>query len=168
MKRLPAVTLAGLLVAGLVAGCTSTPQESRINKNREIYETWPLDTRQAVLDGKVEQGMTTDMVRVSWGEPTKIVDSNANEQVWIYEKGGDPGTMLDPGGAGVGPGMVPLGVGSRRAALMGVSPNNGMIGPSGMIAGTGVSSMPIYTQPTPAEVREVVFRDGIVYRADLP
>src|SRR5256885_11275089 len=66
--------LASLMVGGLVAGC-GTPQISRIDRNREIYETWPLEVRQAVLDGKVEQGMTPDMVRVAWGEPTEKVAS---------------------------------------------------------------------------------------------
>jgi hypothetical protein len=167
MRPIPAVALAGLFLTGVLAGCTSTPQESRIDKNREIYETWPLDTKQAVLDGKVEQGMTTDMVRVSWGEPTKVVDSNApGEQVWIYEKGGDPGTMIDPG-MGPSPAAIGMGIGpNRAAALMGGA--GGMVGPSGAIAGAGVSQTPIYTQPTPPEVREVVFRDGVVYRADRP
>jgi hypothetical protein len=165
MKPIHLAKLSGLLLAAIVAGCTSTPQESRIDKNREIYETWPLDTKQAVLDGKVEQGMNTDMVRVAWGEPTKVVDSNApGEQVWVYETGGDPGTMIDPG---MGAGQTAIGIGPRRAAaLMGGTP--GMLGTSGMIAGAGVSPTPIYTQPTPPEVREVVFRDGIVYRADRP
>ena len=59
-----------------------------------------------------------------------------------------------------------LGISPRRAAALGGTP--GMLGTSGMIAGAGVSPTPIYTQPTPPEVREVVFRDGIVYRADRP
>jgi hypothetical protein len=38
------------------------------------------------------------------------------------------------------------------------------------IGGTGMGGMgtPIMTRPTPAEIREVVFRGGVVVRADKP
>ena len=164
MKRIRAVALAGLLVTSLVAGC-STPQESRINKNRAIYDTWPLNTREAVLAGKVERGMTADMVRMSWGEPKKIVDSNANEQVWTYEIAGEPGRLIDPA-TGMPPNPATIGVSSRRVDLL--TANGSTTGPGGSSVQTGLNSAPVYSEPTPPEVHEVVFREGIVYRADLP
>src|SRR5882724_12278034 len=148
MKRIPLINVVGLLLVGLVAGCSSA-QESRIDKNREIYETWPLDTRQAVLDGKVEQGMTPEMVKVSWGEPTKVVSSDAaNEEIWIYEKGGSDGMMMDPG---IAMGTTPL-VDHRGNPIMGQDPR--LLGAGMGTPGVGMNPAPIYTAPVPPEVRE--------------
>src|SRR5438067_6452154 len=134
--------LALLMVGGLATGC-GTPQISRIDRNREIYETWPLEVRQAVLDGKVEQGMTPDMVKVSWGEPSEKVQSpnGGDEEIWIYRKGGDDGTMMNPmgspvmGGGVISPG-VGIGIGRGGTGIYG-SGGTG-IGMGGGIGGTGI------------------------------
>ena len=174
-----------LSAAGLVSGC-GTPQINRIDKYRDIYETWPIEVKQAVLDGKVEVGMTPEMVVVSWGEPTEKVqrsNSAGDEEIWVYRKGGDDGTMMVPMGGGYpasmgGMGGSSIGIQTGRGGtgiiggtgigmggtVMG-SPGIGMGGPMG----TGMGTAPvIMTRPTPAEEREVVFRNGVVYRADLP
>jgi hypothetical protein len=185
MNRPPQLFLA-VLCAGLVAGC-GTPQINRIERNRDIYETWPIDVQQAVLDGKVEAGMTPDQVRVSWGEPTKVVTQGAQgDEIWVYEKGGSDGSVYYPGGGmgnmggmgtmgGPGIGITTgrggtaigatggIGIGGSGIGLGG--PNVGM-GGGGIMGPGGVS--PIVTPPTPPDVREVVFRNGVVYRADSP
>jgi hypothetical protein len=38
----------------------------------------------------------------------------------------------------------------------------------GGVGGVGGVGGPIVTRPTPAEIREVVFRGGVVVRADKP
>jgi hypothetical protein len=179
-------------------GCASG-QMSRIDRNRDIYETWPLETRQAVLDGKVEPGMNTDMVRVAWGEPSEIVTSPAGDEIWVFKRGGDPGSVYYPGGttgttgiggAGMGGASIGgsgIGIGSSGPGI-GISTGRGGtsigatggIGIGGGIGGTGIGGGiggmggmggmggPIVTQPTPPDIREVVFRGGVVVRADPP
>jgi len=195
---IPATALA-VLLAG--AGCASS-QMSRIDRNRDIYETWPIETRQAVLDGKVEPGMNADMVRVAWGEPTEITTSQAGDEIWIYSKGGDPGGVMYPGGSsfpggpsypgggiypggsvggiggsGIGIGGSGIGMGGTGTGI-GISTGRGGtsigtstgIGIGGGIGGGGIGGMgsPIMTRPTPPDIREVVFRNGTVVRADSP
>src|SRR5476649_1054280 len=93
------------LAAGWLAGCTSSPQMKRIDENRDVYEQWPIEMRQAVLDGKVEEGMTPDMVVMAIGKPTEVntrsgTPSTGDDEVWIYRTGGDtdPGMMMPPVG----------------------------------------------------------------------
>lgn len=188
MNRIPAVALLSLL-AGALAGC-SAPQMSRIESNREIYETWPLETRQAVLDGKVEQGMTPEMVKVAWGKPSEVVgDGSIGDEIWVYRTGGSDGTMMYPGGgvypsstypggaypsgglypSGNSVGIVsgPGGTGLVSNTSMGVGITPSGIGMTGPGMGT-MGSSPVYIPPTPGETKEVVFRNGVVYRADAP
>jgi hypothetical protein len=169
----------------------SSPQMSRIDRNRAVYETWPLETRQAVLDGKVEPGMNVDMVRVAWGEPAQVATATGGDEVWVYQQGGDPGSVYYPGsmGAGSNIGMGgPMGVGTgtgigistgrggtaiggTTGIGMGVGGGMGGIGPMGGMGGIGMGGLgttPIVTPPTPADTREVVFRNGVVLRADPP
>lgn len=165
-----------LLAIGL-AGCGSA-QMSRIDRNRELYESWPIDIRQAVLDGNVQPGMTPDMVEVAWGKPTEIVQQGGpGDEVWVYKTGGDEGSVYYPGaGGGVyGPGGYPsgrpgivLGTGSGMGGRIGVGGTVGGGYPGGVYpggVGTGMGT-PIVTPPTPPDVREVVFRGGVVHRAD--
>ena len=187
-RQLPNVFLCVALAMG--AGCSSS-QMSRIDRNRDIYETWPLDVRQAVLDGKVEAGMNADMVRVAWGEPSEIATSPAGDEIWVYKRGGNDGSVYYPGGgmgttgiggSGIGVGSTGTGIGvstGRGGTSIGTT---GGIGIGGGIGGTGIGGMggiggvggmdgiggPIVTAPTPPDIREVVFRGGVVTRADAP
>jgi hypothetical protein len=170
--RAGALTLLGAL---LVAGCGSSTM-SRIDANRALYESWPIEMQQAVLDGKVEVGMTKDMVAMSIGKPTEV-ESNAqtgsNEEIWVYRTGG--------GGGSASPLSSPLG--QNTSIGMGMGPVNMGMGPMGTRVGTGVGTMvgpnmgigtgvsvPVTgpSQQTPEETREIVFRDDVVYRADPP
>ena len=59
MKRRQSFSVVWLFALGVVGsagGCASS-QMNRIDRHRDIYETWPIEVRQAVLDGKVEPGM---------------------------------------------------------------------------------------------------------------
>lgn len=161
---------------------------SRIDRNRDIYETWPLEVRQAVLDGKVEPGMNTDMVRVAWGDPSEISTSPAGDEIWVYSKGGSPGSVYYPGGGATGSGVYgqpgiygspSIGMGGtgtgigistgRGGTSIGTSTGVGMgIGGMSGLGSSGALGGPIVTPPTPPEIREVVFRGGVVVRADKP
>lgn len=188
MNQRPLFSVVMLFAAGVLGGCASSSQMSRIDRNRDIYETWPLETRQAVLDGKVEPGMNVDMVRVAWGEPSQVATSPGGDEIWVYQRGGDPGSVYYPGsmgsGSNIGLGGSPIGMGSTGTGI-GISTGRGgtSIGGTGGIGigggmggvGTGIGggmggigSTPIVTAPTPPEIREVVFRNGVVMRADPP
>jgi len=176
-RKVPVFVFASLATA-FVGGCDSSPQMRRIDRNRDIYETWPIDTRQAVLDGKVEAGMTPEMVRVAWGEPTKVVaQGSAGDEIWVYEKGGSEGSVYYPSGmGGINMGSPGIGVTTGRGGTsIGATGGIGMGGPmggpmggmGGGVMGGGIGG-PIITPPTPPEVREVVFRSGVVFKADSP
>jgi hypothetical protein len=180
MKRSP--FFHAVLVCALVlgSGCASS-QMSRIDRNRDIYETWPLEVRQAVLDGKVEPGMNPDMVRVAWGEPSEVTVSPGGDEIWVYTKGGDPGTVMYPGGgvgmggSGIGMGGTGIGISTGRGGTVvgstggiGIGGGIGGVGIGGTGIGTGAMGTPIVTRPTPPDVREVVFRKGVVVRSDKP
>lgn len=182
MKRLPVSWLLVLAAAAGLTGCSSS-QMNRIDRNRDIYETWPLEVRQAVLDGKVEPGMNADMVRVAWGEPSEVSISPAGDEIWVYSRGGDPGSVVYPGGTGMGGvgmggsgiGMGGTGIGistGRGGTVVGTSGGIGIGGGIGGVgiggAGIGGAGAPIVTRPTLPDVREVVFRNGAVVRADKP
>ncbi len=168
----------------LVGGGCSSSQMSRIDRNRDLYERWPLEIRQAVLDGKVEPGMDPDMVRVAWGEPSEVSISPAGDEIWIYSRGGSQGSVIYPGGVGntgiggIGGTGGTIGVSTGRGGTVlggggGIGVGGGMGGGTiGGMGGLGTGGIggptPIVTPPTPPEIREVVFRKGVVVRADKP
>ena len=168
-----------LLASGFLTGCASS-QMNRIDANREIYESWPLDVRQAVLDGKVEPGMTPEMVQVAWGKPSEVVSQGGpGDEVWVFKRGGNDGSVYYPGGGGAtypGGGVYPGGgtgisIGTGRGGTsIGTGVGVGIGGGMGGVGVMGPGSMggPIVTPPTPPDVREVVFRGGVVSKADPP
>lgn len=187
MKQAHGFSVALLLAAAVMASGCASSQMNRIDRNRDIYEQWPLEVRQAVLDGKVEAGMTPEMVEVSWGKPSEIITQSRNgDEIWVYKKGGSPGDVYYPGGAqypasmgGMGGGVYGGGPGigistGRGGTAIGATGGigvgmggmgTGVIGPGAGVGGVG---SPIVTPPTPPEIREVVFRNGVVLKADKP
>ncbi|MEO5961711.1 MAG: hypothetical protein ABIR80_21565 [Opitutaceae bacterium] len=170
------------MTAGGLTGCASS-QMNRIDRNRDVYETWPIETRQAVLDGRVEPGMTPHMVEVAWGKPTEVVNGSGGDEIWVYKTGGSDGAVYYPGGGmGTTGGMSGTGTGigistGRGGTTIGTSGGIGIgsggigIGSGGTNIGMGTGGMggmgsPIVTPPTPPDIKEVVFRQGVVFRAD--
>ena len=115
-----ALRLFALLLAGslLLAACASGPSRlERINANRDAYNTWPLEYREAIVAGQAIPGMTREMVRMALGEPAEIIrrsTPNGEEEAWVYQKkdydagapsmtiggpGGTPVTAAGPAGA---------------------------------------------------------------------
>lgn len=132
-----------LLAAGGIAGCSSS-QMSRIDSNRNVYESWPLEIRQAVLDGKAEPGMTPDMVRMALGKPTEVVTragapNSGDDEIWIYRTGGgmdDPTMGGYPSGMGGG---YPAGMGGYPSGYPGSSGGGIVVSPG---RGGGISVIP--------------------------
>jgi hypothetical protein len=129
------------LLAGvaLFAACATSPL-SRIDANRPLYESWPFEIQQAVLNGQVKQGMTPQMVQMSVGRPSQVVSRGLDDEVWVYRKSGSSSSLLNGTGISVGTG----GVGIGTSANIG----GGGGGPSG-------------------EENEVVFQNGVVTRTDF-
>ena len=76
--------LFGLLVA-MGAGC-STP-DSRIQKNLDVFNTFPPEVQVMVRAGKVEIGFSADMVRIALGEPHRVYRRKVEKgetEVWSY------------------------------------------------------------------------------------
>jgi hypothetical protein len=84
----------------LLGGCSTSPM-SRIDSNRALYESWPLEVQQAVLEGRVIEGMTYEQVEMSVGKPAEKTARNTrkgSEEIWVYKSGGGgPGVPITVG-----------------------------------------------------------------------
>ena len=176
--RMTRLTLKGLLVLVLLAGCAAQNSPNaimdRVDANRDEYETWPIEIKEAVLSGRAVRGMTTKMVLVARGKPAEIVDHGNGDETWIYRNGGSSalgsgilsGTTVTIGGGGSG------------------YPGNGYPGsgyPGGGYPGSGYpsSGVGIYVPPIvlsggggggneSVDDDEIVFKQGIVTHGDSP
>ena len=132
-----------LISVSFLAACASTSPISRIDANRAVYESWPFETQQAVLNGEVKTGMTPEMVEMSIGKPSQV-DSrpgkNGQDEIWIYKKGGGVGSLLGNTGVSIGGGI------------------------GGVNIGTGMGGG--RQRSTAADEQEVVFENGVVIRSD--
>lgn len=135
--------LVPLAVIGLFSGCASNNPMSRIDSNRSRYESFPVEMRQAILDQRVVNGMTEEMVEMAIGKPSEVQTragrSGAVEEIWIY------GGSSSSGGGPLKNASVGIGVGPVYV--------------SGIRAGGGRSD---------AEYREVVFQNGQVVSGGDP
>jgi hypothetical protein len=139
MKTSP--RLGHLLLASstlLLAACSTSPL-SRIDAKRAVYESWPLEVQEAVLNGEAKKGMTREQVEMSLGKPSQIVSRSLNDEVWVYRKGGTGSSLLNNTGLSIGAGL------------------------GGVNVGTGTGGSRRSTSP---EEREVVFEKGVVVRSD--
>lgn len=69
----------------LLAAC-STPQ-SRIDKNPELFATFPPEVQASLKAGKVDLGFTTEMTHIALGEPARIYTrktADHTETIWKY------------------------------------------------------------------------------------
>lgn len=68
-----------------VAGC-ATP-ESRIRKNPELFNSFPLDVQANVRKGQIDIGFTKEMVTMALGKPDYIYlrrTESGTTEVWSY------------------------------------------------------------------------------------
>src|SRR5262245_15911456 len=139
-----------LLAVLLAAGCSSSPM-SRIDANRALYESWPFEIQEAILNGQVLVGMNHEQVEMVLGKPSEVMSrqgKKGEEEVWTYKK------------------TVNSGLGSvlqNTNISMGGSMGGVMVG--GPIMGTGTGSG-ISTPPPETDEQDVVLHNGQVIRAD--
>ena len=142
----PGGVVVALMLAVALSGCASSSPAHRVDKVRDVYESWPLETRQAVLDGKVELDMSPAMVRVALGEPGEVVErtvAGRKETVWIYTKAETVAPAVP---------RLSTAAGSGRAAA--VNGGNGSAG----------ASLPVLVYRD----REIAFFEGLVCRVGPP
>jgi hypothetical protein len=145
------------LCAGLLFGCAAPNSPDaimdRVDANRDVYETWPLPIKEAVLDARVIKGMDPDMVRVAIGKPDEEIDRGNGDVVWVYRRGGSS-SSVSPAYGGGGGGAIAIG-GGPGGVYMGGSPRVPIMAPP--------PPSPVYAQE--AEI-EIWFRNGVVVRGD--
>lgn len=135
------------MIAALLglAACSSPSPLSRIDSNRAVYESWPIDVQEAVYRGQAIPGMTPQQVEMAMGKPTSI-DSRtgkdgAAEDIWVYKKSS-----------------------ARMPSIL----ENTTIGVGTSVGGVGVgSSMPVgrgRSRPVDDESQEIIFKNGVVTR----
>jgi len=120
---------------------------SRIDSNRAVYESWPVDVQEAVYRGQAIPGMTPPQVEMALGKPTSVESRSGKdgpEEIWVYKKGSTQmPAILRNANVGIGTSIGGVGVGTSL--------------PVG--GGRGGSRAPVDD-----ESQEIVFKNGVVYR----
>jgi hypothetical protein len=119
----------------------------RIDANRDAYESWPIEVRMAILDGRIIEGMTREQVQMALGDPTeagsRMGPNGSIEEIWVYRTGGGGGNVLTD-------------------IAQNVSLGTGVGG-----VGIGTRGIPVGGGAAPVEVGQVVFVNGRVVKADV-
>lgn len=145
--RPPLLRLASLFALSAAvwfSGCATSPM-SRIDAKRSVYETWPVEMQEAILQQRAIPGMTPEMVEMAMGKPTEIqsrTGKDGSEEVWIYRQSSARlPSILENANVSVGTSVGGVGVGTSA--------------PIGRRASRGRADN---------EDQEVVFRNGTVLR----
>ncbi len=78
-----------LLALALLAGCSSP--DSRIARNRAVFDRLPAEVQQKIRNGQVEVGYTPEMVQLALGEPDRVFtrrSAQGDTEVWGYQDHG--------------------------------------------------------------------------------
>jgi hypothetical protein len=105
-----------LCLAGALAGCSTV--SSRIARDREEFDRYPLAVREKIAAGEVDVGFTPDQVRMALGEPDRVATRTTPDgvsEVWGYRKKGPRFSV------GVGVGVFGGGGSTRVGTGVGVS-----------------------------------------------
>jgi len=143
MNFLPRLRFSALLVSvALLAGCSTSPI-SRIDANRAVYESWPIEMQEAVSSGRAAVGMTPEMVEMALGKPSEVNSREGKdgpEEVWVYKKSSSMPSLLGNTGISLGGSIGPIGIGTGGPARR--------------------------ANPASTDEQDVVFKNGVVIRAD--
>ena len=52
-----------------------------------VKESWGEELGRMIRQGRIRRGMTTDMVRLSWGDPQRVKKSGGDRERWLYASG---------------------------------------------------------------------------------
>jgi len=151
MKNTPpslrlSLTFAAALLALVFSGC-ATPT-SRIAKNQDAFDSWPVEVREKVRAGQVDIGFTQPQVLVALGKPTRTYahrSEGGEAEIWAYA-GGKSGKW--PVGLSIG-----LGAGRSSGGYWGGGSSTG--GAIGISTGN-------YGRGAADEALRVIFEGGVV------
>ena len=85
MKTIITALLTGIL---LMSGCVSTP-ESRVEENRDLFESYTANQKEIILKGEVDLDFTPEMVMMAAGVPDRKAKKRTREgttEVWTYHQ----------------------------------------------------------------------------------
>jgi len=81
--------MAVMAVALGLAAC-STPQR-RARRHQALFDSYPPEVRQSILNGQVQVGFTAEQVNMALGAPSRVWSRRtpqADEEIWSYGGGG--------------------------------------------------------------------------------
>lgn len=134
---------------------------SRIDRNRDRYESWPVEAKEAVLNGEARVGMTREQVEMALGDPTQVISRPAaggGDEVWVYRAGA--------GGSALARAVSAFNLGTNVGGVS-IGANGG-----GVSVGSGVGGVNVGTtvggsrSRQTGDEKEIVFRNGVVVRVD--
>jgi hypothetical protein len=80
-----ACRIGSLFVAAvLLAGCAGNKVASRKRERPVAYAALPPAQQRLVDEGKIDVGMSADVVYIAWGKPAMIVPTTPGNVTWIY------------------------------------------------------------------------------------
>ncbi|KXU36852.1 hypothetical protein AXK11_03425 [Cephaloticoccus primus] len=126
-KSLPSrfLSLFSLCAAALIfSGCATL--ESRISKNQEAFDSWPVEVREKVRAGQVDLGFTQPQVLVALGKPTRMYThktESGEAEIWAYSGKSSKWPMVSVG-FGLGRSSGGWGRGTHTSGGIGVSTGN--------------------------------------------
>lgn len=80
--------MAFMAVALALTAC-STPQK-RVRRHQELFNTYPPEVQQSILNGQVQVGFNAEQVTMALGAPARVWSRKtpqANEEIWSYGGG---------------------------------------------------------------------------------
>ena len=83
MKTIRTAALPLLL---LLAGCATTPSQ-RIQKNQDLFDSFPVAAQARIRGGQIDLHFTPDMVRIALGDPQRQVvrrTADGDSEIWYY------------------------------------------------------------------------------------
>jgi hypothetical protein len=154
-----------LVLAGCAAPNSPDARMDRVDANRDVYETWPITVKEAVLEGRVTRGMDSTMVHVALGRPDEEIKRDDGGIVWVYHKGNSYEVYEQPQQYSPYPPTYGTQPPYSRGGIP-VQPQPGMPATPGMRG--QIPMQRTEPPPMPTVVRDprydvqIVFRDGIV------
>ena len=80
MKKIQMMLVRGCLTgaAVLLAACAAATPGSRVAQAPQLFEALTTPQKQAVLEGRVLEGMSPDAVYLAWGRPDRVTRGSQN------------------------------------------------------------------------------------------
>lgn len=81
MKKMSSVLLASVVI--WLSGCAASTPANRVAHSPQLFEPLSSSQKQAVMEGRVEEGMPPDAVYLALGRPDRVI--RGSEQGTPYE-----------------------------------------------------------------------------------